>query len=106
MINKFPFGDSILKDLGILNPNNTCTYSFDTIESLAKHFPQLGLNKSTSINALKDEFMDFKLSPAEHPAIDSYKSAMKDYKPKTGQFWNEVGKIKTIRKTYCVSNAS
>ena len=69
MLKKFPFGDSILKDLGIINPNDACTYTFSTVESLAKRFPQLGLDDSASINALRDEFMDFKLSPAEHPAV-------------------------------------
>ena len=28
---KFPFGDSILKDLGIINPDNVCNYSFSTV---------------------------------------------------------------------------
>ena len=96
MLKKFPFGDSILKDLGIINPNDACTYTFSTVESLAKRFPQLGLDDSASINALRDEFMDFKLSPAEHPAVDTYKSATDDDKPRPGQFWNEVGRMKTF----------
>ena len=50
------------------NPNDTCSYSFSTVESLIKCFPQLGLDDSASINALRDELMDFKLSPAERPA--------------------------------------
>ena len=96
MLKKFPFGDSILKDLGIINPNDACIYTFSTVESLAKRFPQLGLDDSASINALRDEFMDFKLSPAEHPAVDTYKSATDDDKPRPGQFWNEVGRMKTF----------
>lgn len=96
MLNKFPFGNSILKDLGIINPEKTCTYSFSTIESLAKRFPQLDLADSESINALRDQFMDFKLSPAEHPAISVYRSATGDEKPRAGKFWNEVGKLKTF----------
>ena len=39
MLKNFPFGDSILKDLGIINPDSVSTYSFSTIESLAKRFP-------------------------------------------------------------------
>ena len=35
MIKKFPFSDSILKDLGIINPEQVCSYSFRTIETLA-----------------------------------------------------------------------
>ncbi len=40
MLKKFPFGDSILKDLGIINPDEVCTYSFETVRSLAKRFPK------------------------------------------------------------------
>ena len=35
MLKKFPFGDSIYKDLGVINPDQVCTYSFDTIKRLA-----------------------------------------------------------------------
>ncbi len=31
MLKKFSFGDTILKDLGIINPDIVCTYSFTTI---------------------------------------------------------------------------
>ena len=63
MLKKFPFGDSILKDLGIVNPDQVCSYAFSTAEGLAKRFPQLGLADSESINILRDELMDLKLSP-------------------------------------------
>ena len=36
MLKKFPFGDTILKDLGIINPDKVTTYSFQTVKSLAK----------------------------------------------------------------------
>ncbi len=36
MLKKFPFSDSILKDLGIINPEQVCSYSFSTVEKLAK----------------------------------------------------------------------
>ena len=39
MLKKFPFGDSILKDLDIINQDKFCTCSFSTIERLAKRFP-------------------------------------------------------------------
>ena len=42
MLKKFPFGDSLLKDLGIINPESTCSYEFSTVKTLAKRFPQLG----------------------------------------------------------------
>lgn len=41
------------------------------------------------------EFMDFKLSPVDHPPVSTYKSATNDDKPQAGLFWNEVSKIKT-----------
>ena len=50
MLKKFPFGDSILKELGIINPDQFCSYNFTTIERLAKRFPQLRLNDSQSID--------------------------------------------------------
>ena len=47
-----------------------------------KRFPQLNLNDSQSIDSLRIEFMDFKLSPAELPTPDTYKSATGDDKPR------------------------
>ena len=38
MLKKFPFGDTILKDLGIINPHQVRSYTFSTIKSLAKRF--------------------------------------------------------------------
>ena len=95
MLKMFPFGDSILKDLDVINPDKFCSCSFPIVESLAKRFPQLGLNDSTSLNLLREEFIDFKLSPADHPSVSMYTSATGD-KPRIGAFWCEVGKIKTL----------
>ena len=55
MLKKFPFGDSILKDLGVLQPQQTASYSIDTILGLAKHFPQLDLADSASLDQLRDQ---------------------------------------------------
>ena len=41
-----------LRDLGIINPDKVTTYSFETIKSLAKRFPQLDLAGSESIDGL------------------------------------------------------
>ena len=35
MLKKFPFGDSILKDLDVINPDKVCSYSYEKIKSLA-----------------------------------------------------------------------
>ena len=33
MLKKFPIGDSILRDLGIIHPDKVATYPFETIKS-------------------------------------------------------------------------
>ena len=96
MLKKFPFGDSILRDLGIINPNKVTTCSFETIKSLAKRFPQLDLAGSESIDGLRDEFMEFTLSPLDHPVVETYNSATGDQKPKAGMFLFKVGRIMTL----------
>ena len=95
MLKKFPFGDTILKDLGIINPHQVRSYTFSTIKSLAKRFRQLQLDDSDSLDKLREEFMDFTLSPADLPDPSLYKSASGE-KPRAGVFWNEVGQIKTL----------
>ena len=39
MLQKIPFSDSFLKDLGVLQPENTASYSVDTVLGLAKCLP-------------------------------------------------------------------
>ena len=51
---------------------------------------------SESINSLRDEFMDFTLSPIEHSVGETYKSATGDQKLKAGMFWLKVGRIMTL----------
>ena len=82
MLKKFPFGDSLLKDLEIINPESVNTYFFPTVLSLAKRFPQIGLSESSKLDKLWEEFMDFKLSPVHHPPIQQYKSADKSMRPR------------------------
>ena len=92
MLKKFLFGDSMFHDFGIINPDQVCSYDFTTVERLAKCFPQLNLNDLQSIDSLRIEFMDFKLSPAELPTPDTYKSATGDDKSKPGRYWKEVSR--------------
>ena len=93
MLKKFPFGDLILKDLDVINPDRFCVCSFSTLDSLAKRFPQLGLDDSSSLNLLREEYMNFSLS--DHPSVSTYTSATGE-KPRSGAFRCEVGNIKTI----------
>jgi len=96
MVKKFPFGDSLLKDLEIINPESTCSYDFSTVRTLAKRFPQLGLADSPSMNKLREEFTDFCLSTSEQPEIKKYKGVDKVWRSRAGTFWWEVSKIKTL----------
>ena len=74
-------------------------------------FLQLGINDSASLDRLREEFLDFKLTPAaelpeikEYKAADGekrpkagYKAADGEKRPKVGLFWLEVGKMKTMK---------
>lgn len=96
MLNKFPFGDTLLKDLSVLQPENTSSFPFSTVASLAKRFPQIELSDSASLDRLKEEFEDFKLSPGDLPSIVKYKAADGVMRSKAGLFWSEVKKITTF----------
>ena len=93
---KFPFGDTILQDLGIVQPTKTKSYTVSTIKSLAKRFSQIELDSPDSLHLLPQEFTDFLLSPEELPALRYYKDCNGVEKPRPGLFWREVGKIKTL----------
>ena len=96
MIKKFPFGDTLLQDLGVLVPDKVSTYSVETITRLAKRFPQLGLSDPSSLDHLREEFLDFTLSPGDLPAQTEYMAADKTKKPCIGKYWWEAGKMVTI----------
>jgi len=83
------FSDTILKDLGIINPLQTNSYSFDTVACLAKHFEQLGIVGSESIDSLREEFSDFTLSPVDLPKVSYFKSATEE-RPQAGKYcWQD-----------------
>ena len=44
MLKKFPFGNTLLKELHILQPNRVNWYMVETVANLVKCFPQLRLN--------------------------------------------------------------
>ena len=95
MIQKFPFGDPLLRDLGILQPNKVTSYSVDTVVRLAKRFPQLQLFEPPSLETLRDEFLDLKLSPMDLPTPTEYMAADKTLKQRAGTYWWEVGQMVT-----------
>lgn len=95
MLKKFPFGDTILKDLGIIDPLQVRSYSFNTFKSIAQRFRQLHLDDSASLDKFKEELMDFMLSSSDLPDPTFYMSATGE-KPQAGAFWYKVGLIKTL----------
>ena len=49
ILKKFPIGDSLLNDLGILQPDKSSTYDVSTVLWLEKKFSQLELDTSESL---------------------------------------------------------
>ena len=85
-----------MKDLSVLQPENTSSFPFTKIIGLANRFPQIGLSDSASLDILKEEFQDFKLSPGDLPSVFKYKAADGVMRSKSGQFWSEIKKITTL----------
>ena len=70
--------------------------NISAVVDLSKRCPHIGLTDSSSLDKLREEFMDFKLSPADLPCTEKYKSVDKTERPKAGNFWWELGKLKTL----------
>ena len=49
MLKEFHFGDTLMKDLGILQSEKTSSYAFNTVLGLAKRFPQLRMSDSERV---------------------------------------------------------
>ena len=77
MIQKFPFGDSLLQDLEVLQLKKLNSSSIDTIIGLAKRFPQLKLSNASSLDKLREECLDYILSPMDLPVPAEYTGADK-----------------------------
>ncbi len=88
MFKKFPFEDTLLRDMGI----KTASYTVNTVHRLAKWFPQIELASSCSLDCLAEEFTDFVLSPSDLPPLMYYKDCDGTDKPRPGPFWWEVEK--------------
>eukprot|EP00731_Ephydatia_muelleri_P006119 Em0003g367a len=85
---------------GVLQPDKAASFSVDTVIGLAKRFPQPDLADSASLDQLREEFIDFTLSPSDLPTPGEYHAADGTIKPRTGIFWSEVGLL-----TIPISNA-
>ena len=93
MIQKFPFGEH---DLEILLPNKLNSSSIDTAVSLAKRFPQQELCGSDSLDKLREECLDYILSPGDLPAPIEYTAADKTKKLCVGKYWWDVQKLVSL----------
>ena len=89
-VNRYKCNRIPMKNLEILHPDKTASFSVSTVVSLAKRFPQLGLSDAESLRLLREEFMDFTLSPSDLPSTQTYKC---DHTKKVcaGPFWWQVG---------------
>ena len=96
MLKKFPFDDSLMKDLEVLQPEKTSDYDVSTLIALARRFPQLEINTNEMIDKLTEEFLDFQLSPGDLPSVQCYKAADGTEKPRVGLFWSQVGTLTTL----------
>ena len=84
-----------------------------TVLRLAKRFPQLILNSSTSLDHLKEEFTDFLLSQVDVEAPTTYKACEPDFtdhhhaeyvvRPCATSFWWKVGHMKSLDGEPCFS---
>ena len=93
MIKIFPFGDHLLQEIVILVPDKVTSYSVDAIIRLAKRFPQIEIGDPTSLDKLRDEFLDFTLSPMDLPTPTEFLGADKLKKLSIGRCWWVVGKM-------------
>ena len=94
MLKKFSFGDSILKNLGVLQPDKVSSYSVSTVVGLAKCYPQIGLSASDSLDQIQEEFNDFVLSPNHLPVPDTYNVTITIEKSCPGPFDGRLIKLK------------
>ena len=92
MLKKFPFGDSLMKDLAILQPDATATFSPNTVISLATRFPQLGIS---NLDALREELRDFQLSQTDIPLIVQYKAGDSAFRARA-LIWSKISKMLTL----------
>ena len=96
MLKKFPFDDTLLKDLIVLQPESAPIFPVEKLLGLAKRFPQVGLADAMSLDKLREEFQDFQLSPSDLPSTSNYKAADGVMRPRVGLYWTEVGKLSTL----------
>lgn len=92
MLNRFPFNDTLMKDLSMLQPGKTSSFSVGKVLALARCFPQIGLTDAAALDKLGEEFLDFTISPAGLPSVVEYKAAGGTVKPCTGLFWSKINR--------------
>ncbi len=97
MIQKFPFGDSLFRDLEILLPTKlTSTTTISIALKLAERFPQLEISDTFSLDKLREECLDYTLSSADLPTPDMYTAADGIERPQIGRYWRKVSQLLTL----------
>ena len=64
-----------------------------SVTTPSAQFPRLGL--AETLDNAREEFVDFTLSPEDHPSVLMYKTPTGD-KPRAGVFWCEISKLRTL----------
>ena len=96
MIQKFPFGDSLFRDLEILLPAKLTITTINIVLNLAKRFPQLEISDSIALDKLREECLDYTLSSMDLPTPAMYKAADAINRPCVGRYWWDVSKLITL----------
>ena len=64
-----------------------------SVTTPSAQFPRLGL--AETLDNAREEFVDFTLSPEDHPSVLTYKTPTGD-KPRARVFWCEISKLRTL----------
>ena len=83
MLKKFPFSDSIFKDLGVISLDQVCTptvllwHNQEPSNSIATN-RELHVTEDKALDQLQEEIMDFTISTGDYLCVETYKSPTRD----------------------------
>ena len=96
MIQKFPFQRFLYERSRSPLALENMLYFVNINFGLVNHFLQLNLADASSLDQLREEFVDFQLSPADLTSLSTYGAADLTQKPMVGNFWSAVECINTL----------
>ena len=86
MVSKFPFRDSTIRDLSLLDPKNRQSVTSSSAIRLAKRFASITLHEE--LDWLDAELRDYKSMPEKQlPSVDASSATALDH------FWQEMGDL-------------